>query len=165
MPFLNGGQALMNSLAAMGADAVLGVPGAGQYEAVDALWSNPDIRYISVRHEQEASFMADAYSQVSGRPPVVLVVPGPGLLYAGAGLASAFANSTPLFAITSVNSDPLLRSRQLELLALNTMTKWTVQVESVAQISGGRRRGLATDAYRKATSCGSGGTFFHVGNL
>ncbi len=134
MPFLNGGQALMNSLAALGADAVLGVPGAGQYEAVDALWSNPDIRYISVRHEQEASFMADAYSQVSGRPPVVLVVPGPGLLYAGAGLASAFANSTPLFAITSVNSDPLLRSRQLELLALNTMTKWTVQVESVAQI-------------------------------
>ena len=165
MPFLNGGQALMNSLAAMGADAVLGVPGAGQYEAVDALWSNPDIRYISVRHEQEASFMADAYSQVSGRPPVVLVVPGPGLLYAGAGLASAFANSTPLFAITSVNSDPLLRSRQLELLA----AEHDDQVDRSGGIcrpdSGGRRRGLATDAYRKATSCGSGGTFFHVGNL
>lgn len=134
MPFLNGGQALMNSLAAMGADAVFGVPGYGQYEAVDALWNNPDIRYISVRHEQEASFMADAYSQVSGRPAAALVVPGPGLSYAGAGLVSAFVNSTPLLAITSVNSDPKLRSRQMERKALNTMTKWTVQVDSVAQI-------------------------------
>ncbi len=134
MPYFNGGQALMHSLARMGADTVFGVPGAGQYEAVDALWQHPSIRYISVRHEQEATFMADAQAQVSGRPAVVLVVPGPGLLYAGAGLVSAFANSTPLLAITSVNSDPVLRARQLEKMALGTMTKWTAQVDAVTEI-------------------------------
>ncbi len=136
MPYLNGGQTLMNSLARMGANTVFGVPGAGQYEAVDALWRHPSLRYVSVRHEQEATFMADAHTQVSGRPAVALVVPGPGLLYAGAGLASAFANSTPLLAITSVNSHPLLRARQLERMALDTMTKWTAQVDTAAEIPG-----------------------------
>lgn len=134
MPYLNGGQALMNSLARMGADTVFGVPGAGQYEAVDALWRHASIRYVSVRHEQEAAFMADAYAQVAGHPAVVLVVPGPGLLYAGAGLVSAFANSTPLLAVTSVNSHPVLRARQLEQTVLDTTTKWTAQVETVAEI-------------------------------
>ena len=134
MPYLSGGQTLMHSLARMGATTVFGVPGAGQYEAVDALWRHPSIQYVSVRHEQEAAFMADAHAQVAGHPAVVLVVPGPGLLYAGAGIASAFANSTPLLAITSVNSNPVLRARQLEKMALGTMTKWTVQVETVAEI-------------------------------
>ena len=134
MPNLNGGQVLMECLARMGADTVFGVPGFGQYEAVDALWRHPSIRYVSTRHEQEASFMADAHAQVTGRPAVVLVLSGPGLLYAGAGIASAFANSSPLLVITSDNTNPFMRARQLEATALGAMTKWNMQVETVSQI-------------------------------
>ena len=56
----------MRSLAAEGLRAVFGVPGAGQYEAIDALYSTPSIRYIAVRHEQAASYMADGYARASG---------------------------------------------------------------------------------------------------
>ena len=134
MPRLNGGQALIQSLAALGADMVFGVPGWGQYEAVDALWKHPAIRYVSVRNELDTTFLADAYAQVSNKPAVALVVPGPGLLYAGAGLASAFANSSPVLVVTSANTHPVLNRRQLELTTLRTMTKWTGMAQAVADI-------------------------------
>ena len=66
MTRMNGGQALVRSLAAQGLRVVFGVPGAGQYEAIDALYTTPSIRYISVRHEQAASYMADGYARASG---------------------------------------------------------------------------------------------------
>ncbi len=147
MPQMNGGQALMHSLERMGADIVFGVPGAGQYEAVDALYQHPAIRYVSTRNEQETTFMADAYAQIAGKPAVALVVPGPGLLYAGAGLVSAFANSSPVLLVTSTNSDPVLRQNQLELRNLQTMTKWAVQVESLAEIPD-----AVQEAYRQMLS-------------
>ncbi len=134
MPKLNGGQALIQSLAALGADMVFGVPGWGQYEAVDALWQHPTVRYVSVRNELDSTFLADAYAQVSNKPAVALVVPGPGLLYAGAGLASAFANSSPVLVVTSANTHPVLNHRQLELTTLRTMTKWTGMAHAVADI-------------------------------
>jgi len=136
MPRLNGGQALVQSLAALGADMVFGVPGWGQYEAVDALWQHPTVRYVSVRNELDSTFLADAYAQVSNKPAVALVVPGPGLLYAGAGLASAFANSSPVLVVTSANTNPVLNHRQLELTTLRTMTKWTGLAHTVADIPG-----------------------------
>ncbi len=147
MPRMNGGHALIRSLERMGTDIVFGVPGAGQYEAVDALYRHPTIRYVSTRNEQETTFMADAYAQIANKPAVALVVPGPGLLYASAGLVSAFANSSPVLLITSVNSNPALRRNQLELRTLQTMTKWAVQVESVAEIPG-----AVQEAYRQMLS-------------
>ena len=136
MPRLNGGQALIQSLAAQGADMVFGVPGWGQYEAVDALWQHPTVRYVSVRNELDSTFLADAYAQVSNKPAVALVVPGPGLLYAGAGLASAFANSSPMLVVTSANTNPELNRRQMELTTLRTMTKWSGMARAVADIPG-----------------------------
>lgn len=136
MPQMNGGQALMGSLQRMGVDMVFGVPGYGQYEAVDALYGHSQIRYLSTRHEQEATFMADAYASIAGQPAVALVLPGPGLLYAGAGVATGFANSSPILLITSANPDPIMGSRQLELRTLEAMTKWSCQVEDIAEIPG-----------------------------
>lgn len=131
---VNGGQALMHSLDCMGVEYVFGVPGHGQYEAVDALHGHPSIRYVSNRNEQEAGFMADACTQVTGRPAVVQVVSGPGLMYAGAGLVSAFANSTPILVVTGANSNPVMGRNQLEYRTLGAMTKWTGQVEAVEEI-------------------------------
>ena len=85
MTRMNGGRALVRSLAAEGLRVVFGVPGAGQYEAIDALYTTPSIRYISVRHEQAASYMADGYARASGEVAAALVVEGPGLFNAMSG--------------------------------------------------------------------------------
>ena len=91
----------MRTLYREGVRAVFGIPGAGQYEAIDALWEEPRIRYISVRHEQATSYMADGYARASGEIAAAIVVPGPGLFNAEAGMATAYAVSSPVLMVTS----------------------------------------------------------------
>lgn len=89
---MTGGQALAAQLAAEGVRDVFGIPGVQLDWATDALLEVADrIRYVIPRHEQAASYMADGYARSSGREGVCLVVPGPGLLNAMAGLATAYA--------------------------------------------------------------------------
>jgi acetolactate synthase-1/2/3 large subunit len=52
-----------------------------------------------VVHEQSATYMADGYARTSGKPGVAMVVPGPGMLNASAGLATAYACSSPVLAL------------------------------------------------------------------
>ena len=100
MARMNGGEALVRSLAAEGLRVVFGVPGAGQYEAIDALYTTPSVRYIAVRHEQAASYMADGFARASGEVAAALVVEGPGLFNALSGVATAYATSSPILVVT-----------------------------------------------------------------
>lgn len=77
MPKLNGGEALIRSLQQEGVRTVFGIPGLGQYEAIDALYHAPAIRYIGVRNEQAATYMADGYGRASGEIAAALVLPLP----------------------------------------------------------------------------------------
>ena len=134
MPRMNGGEALVRSLAAEGLRAVFGVPGAGQYEAIDALYSTPSIRYIAVRHEQAASYMADGYARASGEIAAALVVEGPGLFNALSGVATAYATSSPVLVVTG---DHHHRKKGLELdetAWLGPLTKWVGRARSPAEI-------------------------------
>ena len=134
MTRMNGGQALVRSLAAEGLRAVFGVPGAGQYEAIDALYSTPSIRYISVRHEQAASYMADGYARASGDVAAALVVEGPGLFNAMSGIATAFATSSPVLVVTGGRHH---RKKGLELdetAWLGPLTKWVARAQRPAEI-------------------------------
>ena len=97
---MTGGQALVQALYREGVRVIFGVPGMQQYHAVDAVHQEPRIRYISTRHEQATSYMADGYARVSGRVATAMVVPGPGLLNAAAGMATAYAVSSPLLIVT-----------------------------------------------------------------
>lgn len=136
MPRMNGGEALVRSLAAEGLRAVFGVPGAGQYEAIDALYSTPSIRYIAVRHEQAASYMADGYARASGEIAAALVVEGPGLFNAMSGVATAYATSSPVLVVTG---DHHHRKKGLELdetAWLGPLTKWVGRARSPAEIPG-----------------------------
>ena len=134
MPKMNGGEALVRSLAAEGLRAVFGVPGAGQYEAIDALYSTPSVRYIAVRHEQAASYMADGHARASGEVAAALVVEGPGLFNAMSGIATAFATSSPILVVTG---DHHHRKRDLELdetAWLGPLTKWVGRAQRPAEI-------------------------------
>ena len=147
MPRMNGGEALVRSLAAEGLRVVFGVPGAGQYEAIDALYMTPSIRYIAVRHEQAASYMADGYARAGGEVAAALVVEGPGLFNAMSGVATAYATSSPILVVTGGHHH---RKKGLELdeeAWLGPLTKWVGRAESPAEIPG-----LVQEAFQQLRS-------------
>jgi acetolactate synthase-1/2/3 large subunit len=98
---MTGGQALVGGLVAEGVDTIFALPGVQLDWIFDALYDARDcIRTLHTRHEQATAYMADGYSRTTGRIGVCLVVPGPGLLNATTGLATAYACSAPVLCIT-----------------------------------------------------------------
>ena len=96
---MSGGEALVASLVREGVEVVFGIPGIHLSGIIAALRDEPSIRLITTRHEQGAAHMADGYARVSGKPGVVLVVPGPGLYNSASAIATAYARSSPVLAI------------------------------------------------------------------
>ena len=96
---MSGGEALVKSLVREGVEVVFGIPGVQLYGIIAALRDEPGIRMVVTRHEQAATYMADGYARASGKPGVALVVPGTGLYNAAAGLATAYARSSPVLLI------------------------------------------------------------------
>ena len=104
-----GGQALVEQLRREGVEIVFGIPGVQLDWAVDALReAAPDIRYIVPRHEQATSYMADGYARSTGKEGVCMVVPGPGVLNALAGLATAWACSARVLFIAGQIPSPTI---------------------------------------------------------
>ncbi len=144
MVMLTGGQALVQSLKREGVDTVFGLPGIQLDWAFDALYEERDsIRVIHTRHEQATSYMADGYARATGKVGTNLVVPGPGLLNAMAGLSTAYACNSPVLCLTGqIQSDKigvgtgLLHEipHQLEMMA--AVTKWARRAMSPAEIPG-----------------------------
>ena len=99
MTRMSGGEALVASLVREGVEVVFGIPGIHMSGIVAALRDEPSIRLITTRHEQGATHMADGYARVSGKPGVVLLVPGAGLYNAASAFATAYARSSPVLAI------------------------------------------------------------------
>ncbi len=79
MPYLTGGQAVIETLSAFGVDTIFGIPGVHTLPVYDAMLDTPGLRHILARHEQGAGFMADGYARISGKVGVVSVITGPGV--------------------------------------------------------------------------------------
>jgi acetolactate synthase-1/2/3 large subunit len=98
---MTGGQALVQSLKIEGLETIFALPGIQLDYAIDAFWEERDaIRMIHPRHEQATAYMADGFARTTGKIGTCLVVPGPGLLNAAAGLSTAYACSSPVLAVT-----------------------------------------------------------------
>ncbi|HEX7759385.1 MAG TPA: thiamine pyrophosphate-dependent enzyme [Caulobacteraceae bacterium] len=139
MTVMTGGDALTAGLVDHGIDTVFGLPGAQIYGLFDALQREPSIRVIGARHEQTCGYMAFGYSRSTGRPAAFSVVPGPGLLNAGAAMLTAFGCNTPALLLTGqVPTDFLGRGRGHlhempdQLATLRTFVKWADRVETPA---------------------------------
>jgi acetolactate synthase I/II/III large subunit len=91
---------LVACLEAEGVDHVFGIPGEENIHFIDAL-SGSSIRFVLVRHEQGASFMADIYGRLAGRAGVCCATLGPGAINLLLGVADAQTDSTPLVAISA----------------------------------------------------------------
>ncbi len=98
---MTGGQALAQSLKIEGIDTIFGLPGIQLDFLFDAIWEEQDHFAVHhTRHEQATAYMADGYARTTGRPGTFVVVPGPGLLNATAGLSTAWACNSPVFCVT-----------------------------------------------------------------
>lgn len=98
---MTGGEALVEGLLAHGVDTVFALPGAQIYGLCDALArSSAVVRTVGARHEQTVGYMAFGYARASGKPGICAVVPGPGVLNAGAALLTAQGCGAPVLALT-----------------------------------------------------------------
>jgi acetolactate synthase I/II/III large subunit len=139
---LTGGQALARQLVLEGITDLFGVPGVQLDWAVDGLREVSNrIRYVVTRHEQAASYMADGYARTTGRIGACMVVPGPGLLNAMAGLATAYACNSRVLAIVGNIHSPaigkgygLLHEVRNQSAILGCVTKWQAQPSTPAHI-------------------------------
>ncbi|MFL5994764.1 MAG: thiamine pyrophosphate-binding protein [Streptomyces sp.] len=99
-PGRSGGDLVVETLAALGATTVFGLPGQHALGVFDALHRS-DLRYIGLRVENNAGFAADAYGRITGEAAPLLLSTGPGALTSLAALQEAAAASAPVLAISS----------------------------------------------------------------
>jgi len=100
MQEITGGEAVVESLIANGITTVFGLPGAQLDPIFVALHDRQDrIKVIHSRHEQGCAYNAFGYAEVSGEIGAMLVVPGPGLLNAGAGMVTGLACNTKMLCL------------------------------------------------------------------
>ena len=95
---ITGGTLVVKCLEAMDTEYVFGIPGAKVDTIFNAL-NDSKIKLILCRHEQNAAFMAGAYSQISKKPGVVIVTSGPGVANLTTGLLTANTEGNPVIAI------------------------------------------------------------------
>ena len=94
---------LVERLLAWGVDTIFGLPGDGINGVMEALRKQKDkIRFIHVRHEESAAFMACAYAKFTGRLGVCLATSGPGGIHLLNGLYDAKMDQQPVLAITGM---------------------------------------------------------------
>src|SRR5450755_455270 len=100
---------LVESLLDWGVDTIFGLPGDGINGVMEALRTRKDkIRFIQVRHEESAAFMACAYAKYTGKLGVCLATSGPGGLHLLNGLYDAKMDSQPVLAITGMHYHDLI---------------------------------------------------------
>src|ERR1700688_4356125 len=135
MPVSSGGEAIVSGLVAHGVDTVFGLPGAQVYGLFDA-FHQAQLKVIGARHEQACGYMAFGYARSSGRPGVFSVVPGPGVLNAGAAMLTAFGSNEPVLCLTGqVPTQFLGKGRGHlhempdQLATLRTFVKWAERIE------------------------------------
>jgi acetolactate synthase-1/2/3 large subunit len=96
---MTGAKALLSALEKEGVDIVFGLPGGANLPIYDAL-VDANLRHILVRHEQSASHMADGYARIKRKSGVCFATSGPGATNLITGIATAYADSSPVIAVT-----------------------------------------------------------------
>ena len=98
---MTAGEALVDSLIDWGVEVVFGLPGDGINGIMEALRTRQEkIRFVQVRHEEAAAFMACAYAKYTGKLGVCLATSGPGGIHLLNGLYDAKLDGQPVLAIT-----------------------------------------------------------------
>jgi pyruvate dehydrogenase (quinone) len=113
---------LVERLLDWGVDTIFGLPGDGINGIMEALRTRQDrVRFIQVRHEEAAAFMACGYAKVTGRLGVCLATSGPGGIHLLNGLYDAKLDGAPVLAITGMAYHDLIHTHTQQDVELDKL--------------------------------------------
>jgi pyruvate dehydrogenase (quinone)/pyruvate oxidase len=141
---------LVERLLTWGVDTIFGLPGDGINGVFEALRKQKDrIRFIHVRHEEAAAFMACAYAKFTGRLGVCIATSGPGGIHLLNGLYDAKLDRAPVLAITGMQHSDLIGTFAQQDVALD---KLFIDVATFNEraMNGAHMEGLVDLAIRSA---------------
>jgi acetolactate synthase-1/2/3 large subunit len=104
---LNGAQIILKMLELHGVKHVFGLPGETTIGWYKEWQEHSDIEYVLTRDERTASYAAESYAKITGRP-CVLEAPSPGVTHCTPGITEAYLSSVPIIYFSSdipVNQD------------------------------------------------------------
>ncbi len=134
---MTGAKALIHALEKEGVDVVFGLPGGANLPIYDAL-VDANLRHILVRHEQSAAHMADGYARIKRKAGVCFATSGPGATNLITGIATAYADSSPIVAVTGqvplamIGKDAF---QETDIIGVaNPCTKYSFQPRSAGEI-------------------------------
>ncbi len=105
------GDILVECLLDWGVEVIFGFPGDGINGIMESLRKRQsDLRFIQVRHEESAAFMASAYGKYTGKLGVCIATSGPGGIHLLNGLYDAKLDGQPVLAITGLQFHDLLQT-------------------------------------------------------
>jgi acetolactate synthase-1/2/3 large subunit len=96
----NGGDLVVETLEALGARTVFGIPGQHALGLFDAM-GRGNLHFVSSRVENNSAFAADGYARATGEVGVLFLSTGPGALTSLAGLQEAYATGVPMVVVAS----------------------------------------------------------------
>jgi pyruvate dehydrogenase (quinone)/pyruvate oxidase len=113
---------LVESLLDWGVDVIFGLPGDGINGIMESLRTRQEkIRFIQVRHEEAAAFMACGYAKYTGKLGVCLATSGPGGIHMLNGLYDAKMDGQPVLAITGLQFHDLIGTHTQQDVALDRL--------------------------------------------
>ena len=137
---------LVETLESWGVDVIFGLPGDGINGIMESLRKRQDkIRFIQVRHEESAAFMACGYAKYTGKLGVCLATSGPGGIHLLNGLYDAKLDGQPVLAITGHHFHDLIDTHAqqdvdldkvfMDVSVYNTRVMGPTHVEQVTQLA------------------------------
>ena len=159
----NGGDVVVETLAALGVSHVFGIPGQHALGLFDAI-RRSDLTFVSSRVENNSAFGADGYTRATGEVGVLFLSTGPGALTALGALQEAYATAVPLLVITSQVPRSGLGLRRGMLHQLDDQQRSAVNVTKSTSVA--RRAAelpsLLADAWALAQSAPAGPTWVEI---
>ncbi len=153
---MTGAELLVRCLEREGVRYVFGVPGEETLDVNEALADSP-VRFVPVRHEQAAAFMADVWGRLTGQAGVCLATLGPGATNLATGLADANLDRAPVVAITGQLARDLLHKESHQYVdiveAFGPFTKWNARIETGAVIPEVVRKAFKRAQEEKPGAC------------
>jgi len=143
-----GGQVLIEALNINAVDRIFCIPGESFLAALDALYDKPEIALTICRNEGGASYMAEAYGKLTGRPGICLVTRGPGATNASCGLHVAMQDSTPMILLIGQIARKDIDREAFQEIDYRRMfgqvAKWVAQIDDAGRIPEYLNRAFAT---------------------
>src|ERR1700687_2058847 len=118
----NASDVLIDTIHAWGVDVIFGLPGDGINGIMEALGKRQKtVRFIQVRHEESAAFMACSYAKHTGRLGCCLATSGPGGIHLPNGLYDAKLDGQPVLAITGLPFHDLINTHSQQDVELDKL--------------------------------------------